>query len=71
MMKDEERELLETGSNDDFYDYCMCSKGLLNLRSCDCSFAIMCGLCSPVVVVVDTILLIPQVLINNIILCKF
>ena len=70
--EDEERELI---SNDDveyqdFYNYCDFSKTLYNsTKECRCKYAGIFACCLPFAVVVDAVVLVPQMLVNNYKLC--
>jgi len=70
-MSEETRELITTdeGSNDTYLRYCTCTKDLISVRECTCNYSLLASGCFIPAVVTDSLMFIPQVIINNIKLC--
>lgn len=69
-MDDERRELIETDEEfEEFYTYCYCTKDLIQIRQRSCNYCVLFGTCAPLTIVADSLLLLPQFILNNIKLC--
>ena len=67
---DEKSELVEKDYEENTYcEYCFCTKSLYHSRECSCRYFLIGGCVFPFSIVVDTIALIPQAIVNNIKLC--
>ena len=69
-MSEEEIELIERdGIDNPYYSYCYCTKDIIAMSECKCKWVVCVGVCLPIVIVVDTIMFIPQLISNNLKLC--
>lgn len=70
-MSEETRELIISDdiAEDTYLRYCPCTKDLCSIRECTCNYSLLLGGCFIPAVVTDSIMFIPQVIINNIKLC--
>ena len=67
---DENRELLDTDNRvDDFYRYCSHTKWVINIECSSCKHYLTSLCCIPFVIIVDAVVLVPQILINNTKMC--
>ena len=70
-MSEETRELITNGDppEENYLRYCPCTKDLLSIRECTCNYSLLMGGCCVPAVVADTLMFLPQVIMNNIKLC--
>lgn len=70
--EDESRELISTDEEEEgmyFYQYCFCTKMLVESRECRCRYCVVGGCSFPFLIVADALAFVPQLIINNIKLC--
>jgi hypothetical protein len=70
-MTEETRELINVDEPSElrYNRYCPCTKDVIDIRECTCKYLGLAGLCLPVTILIDAMILVPQIIVNNIKLC--